>query len=59
MGTLLRLLIARFLPGRIGWVIAAWVVARLLARRQAESTARPAPRRVQPVTVPVEPRRAR
>jgi hypothetical protein len=59
MGTLLRLLATRFLPGRIGWVLAAWVVARLLARRQAESTARPAPRRVQPVPVPVEPRRVR
>ena len=63
MGTLLRLIVTRFLPGRLGWVIAAWVIARLLARRQAASTAgappRPTPRTVRPIAVPNEPQRVR
>lgn len=63
MATLIRFMLLRLMPGRIGWVIAAWVIARLLARRQAASTAgappRPTPRSVRPLTVPVEPHRAR
>lgn len=63
MATLIRFLLLRLMPGRIGWVIAAWVIARLLARRQAVSTAgappRPTPRNVRPLSVPIEPQRVR
>lgn len=57
MGMLLRFLLLRLAPGRIGWVVAAWLISRFLARRQAASTAQPGPRRVAPMPVMQTPRR--
>jgi hypothetical protein len=32
MGTILRLLLTRFLPGRLAWVVTAFLVARAMTR---------------------------
>jgi hypothetical protein len=34
MGMLIRLLLTKLLPARLGWVVAAYVMARALASRQ-------------------------
>jgi hypothetical protein len=46
MGTIIRLLFTKLLPGRLAWVVAAFVVGRALAARRAN----PVPVREERVT---------
>ena len=34
MGTLIRLLLLKFLPARLAWIISAFILARVLAGRR-------------------------
>jgi hypothetical protein len=38
MGSILRLLLLRFLPARLAWVVGAFVLARFLAGRRERAT---------------------
>jgi hypothetical protein len=38
MGSLLRLLLLKFLPARLAWVVGAFVLARVLAGRRERAT---------------------
>jgi hypothetical protein len=38
MGSLVRLLLTRILPARLAWVVAAFVIGRLLASRSETMT---------------------
>ena len=38
MGTIIRLLIMKFLPARIAWVVGAFVLARVLTNRRERPT---------------------